>query len=717
MLPADRRKRSGFPVDSYYVESKLIEMKPLVSVITIFLNAEKFIQESIGSVFAQTYQNWELLLVDDGSTDMSSEIARRFVEAHPDKVRYLEHDGHKNTGMSASRNLGIRNAIGKYIAFLDADDRWLPEKLERQVALLESQPRAGMVYGATQYWYSWTGLPEDFERDHSPDLGVTQDTLFEPPMLLTCLYPLGKAAAPCPSDLLIRRDVFTRIDGFEESFTGKYQLYEDQAFLAKVYLKEAVFVSSECWDWYRIHPGSCVSVVTESGEYHAVRLFFLKWLENYLSKEMIDDLLIWTSLQNAIEQCHNSPAIEGAYRNSLGSRRDGDIRWLNWWLRVAEGNRANLEFPPDNSDAVRIAIEKAATGMSSDIQLNEPQLTVKANHNYVINFLARADSVRSIFVGFAKAHAPWSNLGLFGEIELTSDWQSFQFEFDATEDEDDARIHFDVGQKDIPVELSSVTLCSLSEGKFIKPGFPSTQVSQSGPHRKLTNSIVQLGKVQFASLRRVTPISREWGFDRGLPIDRYYIEKFLSRHKDEVQGRVLEVGDNSYTRKFGVERVTLSDVLHVKEGNPQASLVGDLTCADHIPSNTFDCIILTQTLQLIYDVRAAIKTVYRILKPGGVLLATFPGISQTYDNEWRDEWCWNFTTVSARRVFEEVFPAANVKIEAFGNVLAAISFLHGLAAEEITQQELDYHEIGYDVTIAVRGVKTEGTHVRLNSIR
>jgi ubiquinone/menaquinone biosynthesis C-methylase UbiE len=167
----------------------------------------------------------------------------------------------------------------------------------------------------------------------------------------------------------------------------------------------------------------------------------------------------------------------------------------------------------------------------------------------------------------------------------------------------------------------------------------------------------------------------------------------------------LEIGDNSYTCKFGGDRVAISDVLHVAEGNPQATVVADLTSADHIPGNTFDCVIMTQTLQLIYDVQAAIRTIYRILKPEGVLLTTFPGISQTYDPEWGDTWYWCFTTHSARRLFEDIFSKPNVHIEAFGNVLGAISFLHGLAEEELTREELDYYEPGYELTIGVKAVK------------
>src|SRR4030042_3032729 len=278
----------------------MMKHKPLVSVITIFLNAERFIQEAIESVFAQTYNTWELLLIDDGSTDRSTDIALQYANNYPEKVRYLEHDGHKNRGMSASRNLGFRNSKGKYVALLDADDVWLPHKLEQQVDILESQIEAGMVYGATFYWYSWSGKPEDFTRDYVPELGFKPKNLFKPPRLLTLAYSLGKAYAPCPSDLIFCRDVIDQIGGFEESFQGIYQLYEDQAFLAKVYLKIPVYVSSECWAKYRLHPDACVSVVTKAGRYHKVRFYFLNWLEKYLSKQGVKDAMIWKALQHSL---------------------------------------------------------------------------------------------------------------------------------------------------------------------------------------------------------------------------------------------------------------------------------------------------------------------------------------------------------------------------------------------------------------------------------
>jgi SAM-dependent methyltransferase len=216
-----------------------------------------------------------------------------------------------------------------------------------------------------------------------------------------------------------------------------------------------------------------------------------------------------------------------------------------------------------------------------------------------------------------------------------------------------------------------------------------------------------VGRVHFGDLRRVEPLSREFGYDRGCPVDRYYIENFLAKQTDDIRGRVMEIGDDSYTRQFGGERVTKWDILHAVAGNPQATIIADLSNADHIPSDTFDCIILTQTLHLIYDVRLAIQTLYRILKPGGVLLATVPGISQVSIDEWADCWYWAFTILSVQRLFEETFAAEDIKIEARGNVLAATAFLNGLATEELRPEELDFDDPHYQLVITIRAAKRD----------
>jgi SAM-dependent methyltransferase len=207
----------------------------------------------------------------------------------------------------------------------------------------------------------------------------------------------------------------------------------------------------------------------------------------------------------------------------------------------------------------------------------------------------------------------------------------------------------------------------------------------------------------FDNPRNLQPVSRLFGTDRGTPIDRYYIESFLRANQERIRGRVLEVGDPTYTRQFGGDRVTQSDVLHAVAGNRKATIVGNLETGEGIPRGTFDCVILTQVLPFLFDVRGAIRNAHAALAPAGTLLVTVPGISQIsrYDmDRWGD--FWRFTSLSARRLFEEVFSPSDVVVETFGNVLIATAFLHGMALHEVTRQELDYRDIDYEVIVTVR---------------
>ncbi len=207
-------------------------------------------------------------------------------------------------------------------------------------------------------------------------------------------------------------------------------------------------------------------------------------------------------------------------------------------------------------------------------------------------------------------------------------------------------------------------------------------------------------------LRRLQKVGSASGFDQGLCIDRYYIERFLSKNALDIHGHVLEIGDDTYTRMFGGGRVTGSDVLHRTEDNPNVTIVADLTSADHIPEDTFDCIILTQTLQYIYDLPTVVRTLYRILKPRGVILATCPGIAfiSRYDLEHWGEY-WRLTSMSAERLFEEIFPPENVEVQAYGNLLTTVGFLCGLSADGFRKEELDFHHPDFQLLITVRAVK------------
>jgi glycosyltransferase involved in cell wall biosynthesis/SAM-dependent methyltransferase len=540
---------------------------PLVSVIIIFLDEERFVQEAIESVFAQTYGHWELLLVDDGSRDASTQIARRWAEENPGQVHYLEHEGHRNRGMSASRNLGLQHARGGYIAFLDADDIWLPAKLERQLAIMQSEPAAAMVCGPVQWWYSWTGNADDAQRDFVVAPSCPTSTLVRPPQLL--IHLLQHETVTTTSGLL-RREAIESAGGFEEVFRG---LYEDQAFCAKLCLKAPVFVARECWYRWRKHPDSSCSVAVSTGQYGQARLAFLEWLEAYLHEHEITDRRVWSILRKELRQSRH-PAlcrIVARLQSTVGKTRQ--------------------------------VVRKAA---------------------------------RSVLPAAVRRRLRTSRQGL-------------------------------------------------------------------------THQPPPVGSVDFGSLRRLMPMSRIFGFDRGLPIDRYYIERFLGDHAADIRGHVLEIGDSSYTRRFGGDRVTRSDVLHAVDGNPQATLVADLTCADHLPSAAFDCIICTQTLMFIYDIRAALQALCRMLKPQGVLLVTVAGVSHQISREDMDRWgdYWRFTSLSVRRLFEEIFPPTNIEVRAEGNVLASIAFLHGLVVDDLRKEELDHCDPDYEVSIGVRAVKPE----------
>jgi hypothetical protein len=212
-------------------------------------------------------------------------------------------------------------------------------------------------------------------------------------------------------------------------------------------------------------------------------------------------------------------------------------------------------------------------------------------------------------------------------------------------------------------------------------------------------------RINFGSLRRLNPVSNVFGYDRGLPIDRHYIESFLNEHSSVIRGRVLEVGDDSYSKKFGGARIEQQDVLHVLPGYPGATIIADISNAPHIPSDTFDSIIFTQTLQYVFDPHAAVRTLWRILKPGGTILATVPGLSRILrDQADTESDCWRFTGFSAKRLFTESF-GSNVSIETYGNVLVAVAFIEGLATFELRREELDYRDQDFQVVIAIRATK------------
>lgn len=274
------------------LEDLMKNNRPLVSIIMPVLNGSRFLAEAVESVRAQSYSDWELLICDDGSTDHTEELARTYAKQEPRRIRVLAHPGHENLGASATRNLALRHALGELVALLDADDVWLPHKLEEQTALL-ARSSAGVLAGASRYWYGWTGDPADAERDWTPSTGFPSPSLLEPPKLLTAILE-HRAAVPCPCSIVARQETVRQVGGFEDEFR---RLYDDQVFYAKLFVNTPVLLVDTCWDLYRQHPQSICATDIHTPE---VRLRYLLWLRAYLRQRKVAEPALWTALRREI---------------------------------------------------------------------------------------------------------------------------------------------------------------------------------------------------------------------------------------------------------------------------------------------------------------------------------------------------------------------------------------------------------------------------------
>lgn len=262
----------------------------LVSVVTPFYNAARYLEEAIASVRAQIYEDWELLLADDGSDDGGSDIARRWA-AQDARIRYLEHLQHARRGTAATRNLALTHARGEFIALLDADDVWLPHKLAEHVAILRAQESADWVAGRSEYFYDDNAKPPYFPREAAAGF-------YTPPILLKLSAPLGEPSPPTPSALMLRRSRLGAIGAFEESFGHPHiQYYEDQAFLAKLYLHAAGTIVDRCCTRYRLHGNSTTAIAARDRRADDARRFYFDWLRKYLRAQRVDEPEIWQLLE------------------------------------------------------------------------------------------------------------------------------------------------------------------------------------------------------------------------------------------------------------------------------------------------------------------------------------------------------------------------------------------------------------------------------------
>ncbi|HJR17168.1 MAG TPA: glycosyltransferase family A protein [Gemmatimonadales bacterium] len=301
----------------------------LISIVTPFLNPHPvYLREAIESVIAQTYSKWELLLVDDGSQGDSVALARDYARRDPERIRYLTHEGHQNRGHSASRNLAIREAKGEYVALLDADDLWLPRKLEEQLAIMSRHSDVGSVYGKTLYWFSWTGDPGDQSLDYVPSLGVPLNSVLPAPRFLANMVR-GSVTVPCTCSLLVRRSLLDESGGFEPAFTS---LFGDQVFYTKIFLGSPVYAASQCWDYYRRHPESLCATVSPANAI-AARRRFLEWVRSYLLQAGIADGPVHGAVSRSLWELEH-PLGARILRSGRRARRLGGRAAA--WLRGRE---------------------------------------------------------------------------------------------------------------------------------------------------------------------------------------------------------------------------------------------------------------------------------------------------------------------------------------------------------------------------------------------
>jgi glycosyltransferase involved in cell wall biosynthesis len=290
---------------------------PLVSVVTIFKDGERFLSEAIESIVAQTYPRWELLLVDDGSAPPATAIARDYAAREPDRIRYLDHEGHANRGMSASRNLGLAHARGDYVAFLDADDVLVPGTLAHHVAILEAHPEVGTVVGTTENWRSWDHSRDPVRPDSITSHGIAAERVIAGHRLLTLLLR-DRAYIQANFAVLSRRQVLQAIGGFEDAFRD---LYEDQIFFAKACLASPIYLTSRCAGRYRHHPESACAVA-DVEQKRAARLRYLLWLGEYLIQTEQTSRRLWSAWAAAVVLVNSRPGALLRHVSNIG-----------WWGR------------------------------------------------------------------------------------------------------------------------------------------------------------------------------------------------------------------------------------------------------------------------------------------------------------------------------------------------------------------------------------------------
>jgi glycosyltransferase involved in cell wall biosynthesis/SAM-dependent methyltransferase len=533
---------------------------PIVSVVITCYNHAKYLPEAIESILSQTYEFLEIVVVDDGSTDDTAQVARKY------NVNYVYQE---NQGLSAARNTGVQNSKGKYLIFLDADDRLLKDAVQIGINCFQENKDAQMVFGKYHY---------------------------------------------------------INMDG---SFMKEQPAYE---------------------------------LPDKDDHYY-----------NLLHKNFI-------SMHAAVMYDSSNPEVRKGYNVQLKACEDYDL-----YLRI--GQKAKIVMHTSRVAEYR----RHNSNMSGN-----PELMLKAS----VGVLRK----QKIFVKDDPKYRRAYNNGIEYWKEYYGKKILKQLNLQLTQQHYNKKKVFS-GFTTL-FKYSPNLLINIEATKIMKKifkGILKTALGKTMKNKKLHKP--KVGKLNFGDLRRVTPISREFGYDRGGPADRYYIENFLKSNASVIKGKVLEIKDDTYASTYGGNKITQIDILDIDEHNTKANIIADLAKANNVPSDTYDCVILTQTLLLIYDVKEAIAHAHRILKPGGVLLVTIPGITQMDYKALGNIWYWSFSEASATKLFQEVFSPDKINVGKHGNVLIASSLLYGISAKELTKEELDYTDPDYQVIITIRAVK------------
>ena len=769
---------------------------PTVSVVIPCYNLGAYLDQAVQSVLDQSFEDFEIIIIDDGSTDP---VTRHlFTSYKRPKTRILRT---LNQGLAKARNLGIEEARGCYISCLDADDLFEPDFLRRTVEVLEANPS----FAFASCWLKTFG-------EHSFEWSPT-----------SCDFPWLLVEDTVCTAALTRRDALAEVGGFDAGMPlAGYEDWDLAISLVERGLPGAVI--PEYLFRYRIRKGSMSSSCTAPGN-HALLMRYLveKHAESYsrflpgvleaIEKRTFEYCAPTQSSSDAGE-VRLIEVLEGTLSLVLRSRSWRLTRPLRRGfshLKLLGQRFAKVKTLPrvsvvltcrDQGRQLPICLHsvKRQLGPRDEIVIvddgsTDPLTVQMLDHWYRESDLdvVRTDGVglvRARDVGLSRSQGSvlfalgaeqavdatyieramgvlesdsgiaFVTCGLYDEktgfvwipdsasqADLTGCHRvpfpvvrreqleqagGYDTSFDRPEQSDwELVLRLSGGGRRGALIREGLVSCYSNDGVRDTETFPVAKavwekqraVFQSywreavlgleNQRRRLqahadqdTTSQTDAGarSINWGDLRRVEPISAVWGIDRGLPVDRYYINHFLEKNRRDIRGRVLEVKDPGYTQAYG-SMAECTDVVDIAQDNPLATLISDLSARGSLPEAKYDCFILTQTLHIIYEIRNVIENAYRTLRPGGVLLTTLPCVSRIDYESGLEQDQWRFTPASARRLFEDIFGVAQVSIESHGNVLTCSSFLMGLAAADLTAEELNHHDPYFPLLICVRAVK------------